>query len=237
MPSELEQKLRQAAQNMEYPPTPMIDVPFHQSPQRRSNYRYAWQLAILIMVIAVSLLMWEPARAKVEVWLGLSSVEIVPPEQAPPADIELIEAVTLSQQTTLAEAQAQTRFTLQYPAEIGLPDEVYVQGEAYQAGVIMVWRDEQNAVAYAFYQLPNSLGFYKGIEAVVVTEVEESMIALWLDAPHTFWADSEQELVQQAYLIEQPVLIWESGGILYRLESNLSLEEVIPIANSLIELD
>ncbi len=236
MPSELEQKLRHVAQQMEYPPTPTIEIMLY-NPQRRTNYRFAWQLALLIVVIAASLLMWEPARAKVEEWLGLSSVEIVPPDQAPPANIELIEAVTLSKQSTLAEAQANTRFALKYPTELGLPDEVYLQTEPFQAGVIMVWRDTDNAIEYAFYQLPNSLGFYKGAEAVVVTEVDDSRIALWLNAPHTFWADSQQELVQQAYLIEQPVLIWEANGILYRLESNLNLEEAIAIANSLTEID
>lgn len=238
MRPDIEQHLRVVAQNMNYPATPTIHVPL-QTAQPPILRRYAWQLAGLVLVVLLSLLIWQPVQATVREWFGLSSLQVVPISEAPPADTEFIEAMTLSEKTTLTDAQARVNFTLRYPTEIGLPDEVYVQDDFPNIGVIMVWRDAKQNIRYALYQLANSQGFYKGVEdAIRVTEVGDSVMALWFTHPHIFWTERPFESKShEAYLIEQPVLVWESHGILYRFESNLTLAEVIDIANSLTDIE
>lgn len=235
---ELDKKLRAVAQQMQYPPTPVIDVLRHTS-KSRIQRRYVWQIAVLILIVLASLLMWQPVRAKVGEWLGLSSLQVVPASQAPSADIALIEAMTRSQQTTLATAQTQVSFSLRYPTELGLPDEVYVQDDELNVGVIMVWRDADQQIRYALYQLVASQGFYKGLDFIEMTRVVETPnVALWLAQPHTFWFNGATGREgQEAYLIEQPALVWEYNGILHRFESNLTMEEAVAIANSMTAIE
>lgn len=239
MSNELDKQLRAIAQKMEYPPTPVIRIPA-KSTSTFWLRRYAWQTALVALVLLSSLFIFEPARATVSEWLGIGGLQIVPADQAPPADVPLIEAMTLSQKTTLADAHSQVAFTLRYPTEIGLPDEVYLVDKQLISGVIMVWRDaDSQEINYALYQLTGSQGFYKGQDFIQTTRVDESPnVAFWLEQPHTFWLEQIPEPKSyDAYLIEEPVLIWEYTGILHRFESSLTLREALIIANSMTDID
>lgn len=240
MSNKLDKQLRAIAQKMEYPPTPIIPIPA-KSTSTFWLRSYTWQTALISLVLLGSLFIFEPVRATVSEWLGIDGLlQIVPADQTPPADVALIEAMTLSEKTTLADTQSQVAFTLRYPTEIDLPDEVYLVDKQLISGVIMVWRDaDSQEINYAFYQLTGSQGFYKGQDFIQTTRVDESPnVAFWLEQPHTFWIEQIPEPEPyKAYLIEEPVLIWEYRGILHRLESNLTLAEALIIANSMTDIE
>ena len=240
MNTDIEQKLRTAAQNMTYPTTPAIHIRFKQNRQPRFVQKYAWQLILLIVVLLVSLMIWTPVRAAISEWFGLNSLQIVPADQAPTPNRTLIEAMTLSQQTTLDGAQEQVSFILRFPADLGSPDEVYLHEGAPGTGVIMIWRDNDHQIDYALYQFEGAQGIYKGADIIATTRLDEAAsMALWLEQPHVFWFQDRlgnNEVHQEAYLIEHPVLIWEYRGILFRFESTLSMEEAIAIANTMTDI-
>jgi hypothetical protein len=148
--------------------------------------------------------------------------------------------LALAGETTLADAQSQVGFPLllpAYPAGLGRPDHVFVQrlygGDTSEA-VIMLWLapGRPAEVMLALYQI-------YGPEYVTKfhTHVEEPMVngrrAFWLQGGHFLQlADGR---IENLLFVEGNVLLWSVGDVTYRLESGLSLEEALRIAESLVE--
>jgi hypothetical protein len=72
--------------------------------------------------------------------------------------------------------------------------------------------------------------------------VEETTVngkkAAWVRGPHylVFVNPDRSTEFQQHMLVEGNVLLWQEGIVTYRLETSLSREEAIKIAESLVEL-
>lgn len=161
-----------------------------------------------------------------------SSVTLIP---GTTESLYTITVLGLAGETSLEDAQASLPFSIrlpEYPADLGAPDRVFLQEEAGM--VILVWTDRDNPddVRLSLHEF--------GPEGFIVSKYEPHVIqetqvngnyAVWTRGPHMLqMTDGEYEFRR---LVEGNTLIWEKGGLTYRLETDLTLEEALEVAESL----
>lgn len=227
---EFKQQVQHVARQMHYPPTPAIRWQKRQSGRARVRWtRAAAGLALLVAVVLIS-----PLRASVLEWLRIGVIGFYE-EAGPTPTPSLRSLLDLFGQTTLEAAQQAADFTIRLPADFGPPDFVYRQSGDGPA-VILVWlaTSERPAISlYQFYAGPNRPLYGKLLSQVVDTHVNGSPAA-WVDVPHTLVYQHNGVVRRQAsFLIPGNVLIWAEGAVTYRLESSLSMEQAVAIAESL----
>lgn len=245
----LEKELQQMAETFDYPPTPR----FASQPQPRPTFvpvrALVWALAVGLFFIGL----WAipPVRAGILQLLQIGSIRIffttpTPPPStlnspSLPTPTPLYGIDNLAGQTTLADVQTKLDFPIHlptYPTDLGLPDKVFYQ-ETIGSVLISVWlADDQptqpRLILYAM-QLPDDiLGGKFNVQSSQLTQVNGED-AFWIVGKHLLqFYDAQQKPFYQSYrFIAGNVLVWESEAITYRLETSLSLEEAIQIAESL----
>jgi hypothetical protein len=145
--------------------------------------------------------------------------------------------LALAAETTLAGAQADVDFALllpTHPADLGRPDQVFVQPVPGGQAVIMIWLEPHSPgdVKLALYQIqaPAYAGKYP---ATMHETAVNGHRAVWLEGGHLLHLAG---MVQAPLVVEGNVLVWSAGDLTYRLESALSLVEAVRIAESLAVL-
>jgi hypothetical protein len=254
-----ESLLQDAARRFPYPPTPDVaGAVRHQSiqaaspPASRIWLRWAAAATAVSLLIVGTLAAVPQVRASVLELLRIGNVRILlveptptpqaqPPPSAssPPSPAPVTSVLQLAGETTLAEAEAQLGFPVRLPAhppELGPPDRVYAQ---HLEGplVVLVWLDasQPDRVQLSLHQLgPGVIG-----EKVVPTVVQETTVnglpAVWTEGPHLlqFQTADGVPVFDSRRLVTGHVLVWQAGEITYRLETDMSLEEAVEIAESL----
>jgi hypothetical protein len=248
-----EARLRRAARDFPYPPTPDLSVGVRErlphkpafGPSRRRGL--AWAAVVLVAVLA-GLMAVPSVRAAVLRALRLGGVEIVidatatsapSPAGATPTEPPQNTAVPflsyLAGETTLAKAQEQVDFALRlpaYPADLGRPERVFLQHPGGPM-VVLVWSEPQNPnqVRLSLSELgPGARVWKLEPKALQETRVHGSR-AIWTDGPYML--ETRRGDIESRRLVEGHALIWTEGEITYRLETDLSLEEAVNIAESL----
>ena len=182
-----------------------------------------------------------PAPAPTQIPLTISTATLsaerpVTATSAPtlPSLAPLLEQI--AGETTLAGAQKKAEYQIlfpTYPAGIGEPDRVFVQ-DADGPMTILVWLDAQHPE-----QVKMSLHFIpKGswaVEKFAPQAIDETSVngrrAIWAVGPYPLLLRNGDMKIER--LINGNVLIWEDGGVTYRLETDLSMEDAVRIAESL----
>src|SRR5215216_420232 len=256
---DFEAQMRAIAARMEYPRTPNIAGSVSARLRSSTRPRFlskaaAWSLTILLVLIT-SLMLIPPARAAILEFIQIGVVRIfraeptpiAPPNQELPL-IPLTATPSATQQplipllqdlvgeTSLEEAQKRVDYPLllpSYPADLGKPDFVFVQ-DADGAMAILVWLDPQDPdrVLMSLHFLPAGSWAIKKMEPTVIQTTDvDGHSAVWTTGPYPMRLQNGD--VQSMRMINGHVLIWENETVTYRLETDLSLEEAIKIAESL----
>lgn len=233
------QRIQALAAGFRYPPTPDIATRLRQ-PQRRPvrRPRLAWAIAI-VLVIAAGLLAVPAVRAAVVEIVRLGAVRIfiggpTPTPLPPTGHLSLSE---FPGATTLEAARASAAIPIRlpsYPPDLGPPDRVFLLRQ-FGGIVVLVWEDPNypDLARLALFEIPpgpivNKL-FPERIESTSVA----GRPAIWSTGDHfvELIIESRQELA----MVRGNVLIWSLQGVTYRLETTLSLEEALRIAESFEE--
>lgn len=258
----IENRLHSIASGMEYPPTPDIASRVSEQlyPSTRSRFisrKLAWSLTIIFVLVS-SIMLVPPARAAIIEFIQIGIVRIFPqevestpetiviatPESIIPAAATPTESVPMlipfldqiAGETELNNVQAIAPYPIlfpAYPVNLRQPDHVYVQ-DADGVMTILVWTDpeEPKRVMMSLHFIPAGHWAINKFGPVDIEEVEvNNKRAIWAVGPYPLIMDDGRLLVER--LINGHVLIWENDGITYRLETALSLEEAIKIAESL----
>jgi len=259
--SQIETLIVNAANNFPYPPTPDIVGAVKRQPVTKPSHmttysrRLAWATLIVLFILA-GLLVVPQVRAAVVEFLQLGTIRIflteptptatspppaasateTPPTATPrPSPTPITSLLNLAGETTLVEAQARVDFPIRIPAEpsgLGPPDRVFLQDLGGPV-VIMVWLEpvQPNQVRLSLHLL----GANTFVEKVQPQVIQETTVqgerALWTEGPYLLQLQNGGYDTRR--LVEGHVLIWQEGEITYRLESDLSLEEAVRIAESL----
>ncbi len=247
-----ELRLGETAAGFVYPPTPdivaQVEQPLAAAQQTISQPAgirpvklVAGALAVILLLLALTLAI-PPVRAAVFEFLQIGAVGIFVSEE-PPAT-ELAPGPTLldlAGATTLAKASDRIDFAIRlptYPADLGPPDQVYLQELAKQTDdgqvVILVWQDPSHPeeALLSLYQI--DLPFY-GIKQASIDILRQTTVAglpaFWVQGPHQIQLTGDD--YQDWVFVAGNVLIWTDDEMTYRLESGLSLDEAVRIAESL----
>lgn len=141
----------------------------------------------------------------------------------------------LSGETSLSQAKSAVDYPVRlptYPTDLGEPDFVYLQNIGGPV-VVLVWLQpgERDSVRLSLLELgPGALGEKTPPEVIQETELNGKK-ALWTEGAHLLNFKNGIQMVQ--FVAQGNILIWESEGITYRMESKLTLEDAIKIAESL----
>ncbi len=256
-----ERQLLSISKEVRYPRTPDVvgSVMRHLRGSTRTRFMtrpLAWSLTVLLILCA-SLMLIPSARAAILEFIQIGVVRIFraeptpvpPPNQEFPSTMVPVTATPyataeplipilerLAGEMTLEEAQRAVDYPLllpSYPADLGPPDRVFVQ-DADGDMTILVWTDPQqpDEVLMSLHFLPAESWAIKKMEVTVVQEATvKGQRAIWTIGPYPLlFSNGNLDFIR---LIDGHVLIWAEGDITYRLETDLSLEEALKIAESL----
>lgn len=256
--NEFEKQLFDISKGMDYPPTPDIAgfVSARLRPARSPRLiskTWAWSLTI-VLILLLSLLLIPPARAAILEFIQIGIVRIFPqpteptvepittatPQppilQTPTPNATILFLETIAGKTTLADAQAKVNYPILlpvYPADLGEPDYVYIQ-DADGDMTILVWLDPQNpqTVLMSLHFIPDGSWAITKVSPTVIEEATVNGVrAIWAVGQYPLkFSNGDLEFTR---IVNGNVLIWADDTITYRLETDLSLEEAIQIAESL----
>jgi hypothetical protein len=249
-----ERRLQEVASRFAYPPTPDIAGKWklgqvHQPVRTRRVMLWA---AVLLIVLLCSALAVPPVRAALLNLLRIGNVIIFPveptatPTTAAPG-LTSTPALTatpvqslldLVGETTLTDAQSKVKFPIRLPASppnLGAPDRVYLQNIEGPV-VILVWLDPNSpdGVRLSLHELGEGAIVYKMAPRVIENTKVNGHEAIWTEGPYLVVTKrGDVSGWDMRRLINGKTLIWTEGNVTYRLESNLSLQEAVRIAESL----
>lgn len=262
-PHSTEEWLSKWSQEFPYPPTPEIAsevarrLKEQTQPTMRLRPRLAWAMLVVLFVLG-GLVAVPSVRARVLEFLQIGAIRIFLADPTPTATQETAQLPTLSAdpddsvptdtprvfpslddlagETTLAGAEAELNFPIRmpvYPSDLGEPDRVFLQDLGGQA-VLLVWMNPSNPDHIRLDLLLMGPGTFaeKGQPSVLAESSVNGQPALWTEGQHFLHFGGS--MYQGITLVtEGNILIWEQDGITYRLESDLSLEEAVKVAESL----
>ena len=258
----LERDLIRLAHTLPYPTTPPIAgrvVERLRTAASGRTRRVNWKWGVVAVLIVLALLMLvPPARAAVVEIIQIGVVRIlrfpnppspatavpVPssqplpeaPRTATPAPTTIPALPDLAGETTLPAAQAKLDFPIllpAYPRDLGHPDRVFLQTMGSPM-LVLVWLDPDHpGVARLSLDeiAPGNWSITKYNPPVIEQVTIRGQPGIWTEGPYMLQASNGNYVVQR--MVEGRVLIWTQGQITYRLETALSLEEAVKIAESL----
>jgi hypothetical protein len=258
---QLEEKLKQAGHALAYPSTPPIAqkvmMQLNQPVLLRPLRGRRASVALVILILALTLILVPPARAAILEFIQIGVVRIfqVEPPPAPAPTLSAVEgpalqipltatpvatflpsALNLAGETTLSEAQSKVDFPIllpAYPSDLSGPDHVYLQ-DAGSPMLVLVWMDRAHPekVRLSLDEIaPGSWTLQKFQPRVLEETKVNGQQAVWTEGPYMLQVSNSNFELKR--LVEGHVLIWTQGEITYRLETDLTLEEATKIAESL----
>lgn len=242
--SELERDLKRLGAELDYPEG--LGLPEavtarllrERSGERRRRPRARVALIAAAIVLAV-------AGAAVAARFALRGVFIAPePTPAPAPVAPPGEGLGLGREVGPGEAEAAVPFPVLMPQALGPPDGVFLRGERVTATFGPgdgLPTDPRTGLGALFTQFRADLDddFLLAKLPETGTVVERVSVGgapgFWLEgAPHAvYYVDERGEVIEDTVRLAGNVLVWEQGGVTYRLEADLSREAAIAIARSL----
>lgn len=237
----LEQQLVALGREIDWPDTERTLLPIASSRSRRR----AWLVPTLAAFAALVIALTPGARRAVANLLELAGIRI---EFGTSEQLELDPDLLLGEVVAIADAQAAVDFPLKRPSILDGPDAVTVYRGSLGSQVFMGWFAGNDLPAVGASELGLLLTQFRGNfddpfvekllgEGTRVTRVEVgSVLGYWLEgAPHSLMYHDGERLIEDSARLAGNVLVWETNGVTYRLESALTLEMALAIAESLVQ--
>lgn len=200
--------------------------------------RRALALALAVLAVAIGAAFAVPqARSTILGWLGFGGVQVQFVDRLPPVVADRTPAVGVP--VSLDEARARVSFRVLVPREaLGAPDAVYVGHFTVDEVTLLYGRPR--SVRLLLTELDGRLDIPVARKLIQgVTHATQLSIggrpAIWIEgAPHEFLFITPKGLVVSAPLrLDKNTLLWQQGGLVLRLEGDLSLAQALKIAHSL----
>jgi len=186
------------------------------------------------------------ARAAIADFFSIGPIRVhsgPPPTPVAPSPVRgLGELPPGTRTATLAEAQARAPFRIGIPGALGPPDEVLIAEDRPGFAVALRYGPgpgrppaHGSAVAVELDAVAGTVGFAeKFLSDVAAERVDVGDAGWWISAPHVlvYVGPDGSTHVQQPRLAER-TLIWQRGGVTYRLEGAFIKEQALAVARSL----
>ena len=233
-------------------------APQQSSPPRRwgptGQPRWTFGLAAVVAVVLLAsalLAAFPSARRAVADLLGLPGVEIeLDGGTSSPPPAAAGDALQLGRSVTLVEARLRAGFPVLVPATggaLGQPDAVYLDESLAGGAVSLVYRSRPGFPSAG----PSDVGvvltqFRASVEEAALRKVVPAGAQLeqvsvsghkgyWFEgSPHLlFLVDAQGRFVEDRSRLAGNTLVWEQGGVTVRIESALSRDEAVRLAQEL----
>ena len=231
MPDRVEQMLREAARDVQFPPAPDLAGPVRHELNRPAPYRAPIRQVLVLagltlLVAAVTVFAASPgARDAVLEFFGIdgATVERVPRLPEAPAP-----TTPLGERVSLAEARRRMGFEILVPRP--LPARAYVSERVPGGAVSFTTRRVTVTQLRARIERP--------LLSKLVTQgtrVERVPQGVWLSAaPHVvLLRDARGQVIEESLRRAGNVLLLERGGLVVRIEGAASLAAALAVAGSL----
>lgn len=232
----LEQALFEIGRRLDVPDVslaPAVRARIELPRKRRLLPRLAIAAAAIVLLVTAVLLVSPAARTAVADWLGLRGVRIIR-QPTPPPSPTVTQQADLGLKVSLPEAAEQLAIEILLPPQ--MPDEVYLTSDQ----VTLLYYPSENFPATSRPGAGMLLTEFRGTEIDYIhksvgpgTSVEPVAVSgtsgYWLEGdPHVvvFGETGEKRLAGNT-------LLWVRGELTLRLESALSKEQAVSLAESL----
>jgi len=202
----------------------------------------------LVVILVAAFLLTPDLAARAAEILGVPGAQIFRVRTNPPPSPTTGASVTFPGQraASVAEASRLAGFPVRVPATLGAADEIYV--ELAPVRVTLVYRSRQGLPVTAVPGVSALIVEFKGsLDAPILgktigpgTTLEAVPLstgnaAYWLAGqPHQFfYRDATGAIQPDTLRLAGNTLLWDAGGITYRLEAQVTREEAVRIASSL----
>jgi hypothetical protein len=253
---ELERALRELGSGYPYPPTPNLASAVRRrivarpaAPVRRLSLwrdprRLALAAAIVLVLAGAAAVINPTTRDAIAHFFQVRGVIVS--RVSPLPSLSPATPLNLGRRATMADAQSAVSFTIRVPAELGAPDAVYLDSEVPGGEVALAYSPrpgiplvKQTGLGALITEFRGDLipGFLSK-EVGPSTTLEETSV----NGDPSWWIAGEPHLVfvqvggtdhQVSLRMAANTLIWEHGGVTYRIESSLSKADAFRIAAGL----
>ena len=249
---ELERTLADIGERLAYPRSTAIAAIVRERitrPRSRWSGLLARPLAPALVTVALILLVTVFAvpdvRTAAAEFLHLRGIDIFPvpsvPATATGAPLPLS-----GERVTLDEARRRVHFTIRIPAELGAPDDVFVETSGTTERVTLAYRERAGIPQSQQIGVAALVGEFRGtLEEVLLgkaagpgTKIEPVSISgargFWLEGePHLFfYREPTGEARQDTLRLAGNTLVWEQDGVTMRLEAQVTKEQALRIAGT-----
>ena len=235
---ELERTLRELGRELSFPATPDLPALVGERLRRRRRWNRPLGLALAVLAVALAGILLVPsARTSLLELLRLRGATIervdVLPAVRPPGRL------ALGLRVSLAEAERRSGFAVLRPRAYGDPDAVFLS-EALPGGLVSLLYGTEDEVRLLLSEFRGSAApelvdkrLGSGTAATRVSVGGEP--GFWLEGePHAvLFRDATSQVREDLFRLSARTLLWQRGPLLLRLESRLSREEAIRVAESL----
>jgi hypothetical protein len=238
---DIEQELRELAADVVVPEPPDVRAAVRARigtpPPRRTlqplrPLRPGWVAAVVAALLAALLIASPSARAAVADVFRFAGVDVQWGSNADDAPRVPESPLPGAESTDLTAAREQAAFEISVPTRLGDPDRVVVADHARV--VSLLYHSPQGPIRLDEFDGRLEPIFAKTVQVTGVSASLTDGSAWWLPGPHTVRYVGRDGVVRDdTARLSASTLIWESGGVSYRLEANISMDEAIRVAESL----
>ena len=230
---EFETRIAAAARRFPYPETPappQLSIRLHEAARARRPV-LVWAAVILLLLLSAFAVPSVRAAVAEFFQIGVMRIFFDDPGSEPDSRLPLLHE--LSGRATLDEAIETAGIPIRYPQALGAPDEVYIQTIEGPL-VLMVWFEGDDVEATLLALGPGAFAG-KGAPQVIRETMVSGEPAAWLEGDHPLYLKTEDGGFSVVTIFEAgDALLWEAGGVTYRLEGFSEMETAIRIAETLM---
>jgi hypothetical protein len=201
--------------------------------------------ATLAVILVAAFVLTPSVVDAVEHLLNIPGVQIFRVPTTPTPTTGAFVTFPGQRAASVAEASRLAGFQVREPASLGAADEIYV--ELAPVRVTLVYRSRQGLPVTAVPGISALIVEFKGsLDAPILGKaigpattleavpLSDGTAAYWLAGqPHQFFYRDSTGITQPDTLrLAGNTLLWDTGGITYRLEAEVSREEAVRIASS-----
>lgn len=240
----IETALRDLAEGIEWPASVDVTTRLQLDERVRRTWRPGVALIAGVVALVLVVLLVPSARQAVANLLEVAGIRIEfgsTPSLPPPTDL------APGQLVDMEVADEAVDFSIMKPDVLEPPTAVHLLQWELGTQVFLAWAASDQlpevgesgvGLLLAEFRADLDEEFFTKIVSggTTVDRVTiDGVPAFWLaGAPHVFMFETgRRDLVEDGTRLTGNVLIWEANGVTYRLESNLSLDESLVIAESL----
>jgi hypothetical protein len=233
--NELERRLAEAAPHYSFPVTPDIGaavLPRLPARPHRDRRPLVAAVAVAAAALAAVLAFSSGARSAVLDWLdAIPGVHVERVEKLPHS--HLLRSLDFGRPVSLAAARRNAGFTVRLPAKLGRPSRVFY--DRTPGGSVVTLQYDDRLVLTEWRS--TAVLFYKMIDrATRVRELEVGgETAYWLEGGEqaVFYLGTDYDERSREGKLAGNVLVWQAGGVGYRLEADVDAKRAVEIGESL----